>query len=412
MKNSVFALSALAGIAMSSPLVARDNGITVDPAWAAAPTLLPDATSAYAQSVAASAAGALATAPVTTLKKRNFWYANCASQTITTSVTSVISSAGSTITSVVATTSVVPVTSATTTAPIITCSIRPTGAGTVPTPDTDTAFLSDLEFQNDAINAPAKVKGASGTYTQTFKNMTGSTQLNTYMTYKTLDSYDVNGCAAFCDSTKLCQSFNIYVERDPLYEQNDPSCSNASTIYFKCALYGSWIDVSSATNMGQYQGSFHVVIAGSDGYSMPNATTSNPPTCNQPGSNTWGSGKPCNGGGIIKKPGNCIGSKFFPGPFDPMVCSSYASAQVALNRKTGNWWNLNSWLPCSSFNAYTVKKNGIAIGMQCVLYYNAVSPTTDVVPFGASSGSDSYTCESSLVYTVSNGWWTWLTSFF
>ncbi|KAK7546346.1 hypothetical protein IWX46DRAFT_600291 [Phyllosticta citricarpa] len=410
MKNSVFALSALAGIAMSSPLAARDNGITVDPAWLAAPSLKADPTAIYAQAAAASAASNLVATPVTTLKKRNYWYVNCASTTVATTITSVLTSASATITSVIATSSVVTV--PTTTAPIITCSVRPTGAGVVPTPDTDTAFLADQEFHDDANKAPLTVPGQSGIYTQTFKDLQGATEMNTYMGYKTLDSYDVAGCAAFCDNTKLCQSFNIYVERDPLYEQNDASCSNASTIYFKCSLYGSYIDGKSATNVGQYQGSFHVVISGSNGYSMPNATATKPPTCNQPGSNTWGSGKPCNGGGIIKKPGNCMGSKFFPGPFDPMVCSAYASAQVALNRKTGNWWNPSSWLPCSSFNAYTVKRNGVAIGMQCVLFYNAVSPSTDVVPFNPSSGSDSYTCESSLVYTVTNGWFTWLNSFF
>lgn len=47
-----------------------------------------------------------------------------------------------------------------------------------------------------------------------------------YLGYTTLTSYNTTQCAAACGKTNLCQSFNIYFERDPSVDPNDSSCYN------------------------------------------------------------------------------------------------------------------------------------------------------------------------------------------
>lgn len=50
-----------------------------------------------------------------------------------------------------------------------------------------------------------------------------------YLGYTTLKSYDTQQCANACGNTKLCQSFNIFFERDPSVDPNDSSCYNATS---------------------------------------------------------------------------------------------------------------------------------------------------------------------------------------
>ena len=41
------------------------------------------------------------------------------------------------------------------------------------------------------------------------RNLNGSTQQNSYLTYYVLDSYNPSKCAAYCDKVDLCTAFNI-----------------------------------------------------------------------------------------------------------------------------------------------------------------------------------------------------------
>jgi len=79
---------------------------------------------------------------------------------------------------------------------------------------------------------------------------------NTYQGYYTLETYDVQGCSAWCNNTTLRTGFNIFVERDPSIELG--GC-------YQCSLWGSGVDATAATNAGPWRDSFQMVIAESNG---------------------------------------------------------------------------------------------------------------------------------------------------
>lgn len=79
------------------------------------------------------------------------------------------------------------------------CAPQPDGYGPKVTPDTVDAFLSNDEFHQDAQNAETP----SG-YELVFQDLDASVAGNSYITFYTLESYDVAKCAAKCDETDLC----------------------------------------------------------------------------------------------------------------------------------------------------------------------------------------------------------------
>jgi hypothetical protein len=91
---------------------------------------------------------------------------------------------------------------------------------------------------------------------------------NQYLGVALLTSYDVNACSAKCNAIKGCNSFNLYHERDPSQEPGTGNtCANpCSTTNIKCAFFSGSVSASDATNKGQFRNKFHVVIAGSNGY--------------------------------------------------------------------------------------------------------------------------------------------------
>jgi len=181
-----------------------------------------------------------------------------------------------------------------------------------------------------------------------------------------LTSYDVASCAAFCDNTTTCTSFNIYVERDPsLNPSTEFCCPNpASVTNYKCTLWGSIIDNTTATNAGGWRDGFDVVIAGSNGYTKANTTTPITP----PG---WTNPQNCTGS--HSHASTCIGQHFFPGPFDPQLCASYASAQNLKNgASTGRGYSNKA---CSFFNAYMLKKDDAPLGTMCSLFAQQYNPS-------------------------------------
>ena len=105
-------------------------------------------------------------------------------------------------------------------------------------------------------------------YASVFKNLGASLQAADYMGLYTLTSFDTLTCASKCDQASGCTAFNVYLERDPTVNANAVSCPNPpSTTNYKCTLWGAPVSSAEATNSGQYQDSFHVVIAGSNGRS-------------------------------------------------------------------------------------------------------------------------------------------------
>ncbi|KAG9653022.1 hypothetical protein KCU64_g8177, partial [Aureobasidium melanogenum] len=285
------------------------------------------------------------------------------------------------------------------------CAPQPDGYGPKVTPDTVSAFLAYAPFHSMASAAPTVVpsnntaSGAGNAYQQTFLDLNASSSANSYLGLYTLTSYSVSDCAAHCDSTSLCTAFNIYIERDPSQNptKNDSTaptvwgyyCPNPSSITnYKCTLWGSNLDASTATNQGGWREDFEVVVTASNGYDATNTTlppnvidttnstssatsavssvlssatpvssssvssssssvsasssssvvksssTSSSAVASATASSgpTWSSPKTC-GGKAINAPNYWMGSKFYPGPFNPQVCADYASYQHALNKQ-------------------------------------------------------------------------------
>jgi hypothetical protein len=164
------------------------------------------------------------------------------------------------------------------------CAPQPKSQGApVMSPDTVAAFSSYTPFQDMSLNSVAQTG-----YNTVFKNKTSAANVNDYVGLYLMDSYNVEYCAQKCNSVAGCNSFNVYVERDPSLNptKNDSTAPTvwgywcpdpASDVNFKCALWADGIWNSSATNYGQYRGGdFKVVIAGSNAYvksSMFNSTS-------------------------------------------------------------------------------------------------------------------------------------------
>lgn len=239
-------------------------------------------------------------------------------------------------------------------------------------------------------------------YAEAFRNLNGSVSANSYITFQTLTSYDVAGCANLCDNTNLCTAFNIYIERDPSLNPTNtgPSdnstgqyCPNPAAITnYKCSLWGSSISAADATNLGGWRDEFQVVIAASNGYDKSNHTIPAAPS-------GWGQPSKCPGGAISAGGSYWLGSKFFPGPFNPNLCGVYGQAQAATNKKLAVEQGQHSYTPCNMFNAYMVKKNGHPQGTYCSLF-NTVLDSSWASTQSVWSGSDRFDFESSWTFPL------------
>lgn len=220
-------------------------------------------------------------------------------------------------------------------------------------------------MNNQQIKDAATQASTPSGYKQVFQNLQAAYQGASYLTYKNLDSYSPEACAAFCNSEK-CSSFNIYFERAPSVNPNSDAknetanCPNPpSTTYIRCAIYGAAIDAKGATNSGQYRDQFQVVIAGSNGYTKPGA----PISC--PGYQTP---KPCDGAIGDKGKDWWLGDKFFPGGFNPDFCRIFAKVQTAKNIAAAKAKGSKNYSPCNSFNAFEVYEDGEMVGTYCKLF--------------------------------------------
>ncbi|KAI7581174.1 hypothetical protein KC343_g20459, partial [Hortaea werneckii] len=99
----------------------------------------------------------------------------------------------------------------------------------------------------------------------------------------------------------------------------------------------------------------------------------------------WGNGHDC-GGKAINAPQYNMGQRFFPGPFNPQVCSDYALAQ--------NKAQSGSTSSCRMFNAAYLHKDGVPYGTICSLYSSALDSNT----WATYTGGQGYECKQS---------WTW-----
>lgn len=227
-------------------------------------------------------------------------------------------------------------------------------------------------------------------YESTFVDLTGAVQGNTYLGYKTLASYDTASCAAYCDATDLCTGFNIFIERDPGWNPDQCSCADPPATYnYKCSIFAGGVYSSAATNVGQDQDDFEVVITASNGYMQSSSTSS--------GSGS-GSGELCLPAGC-SQPHSCYGKThyhpetslkeaFFPGPFDVDLCISLAVVQSQINVAA----SVNT--TAAFLNAALVLRDGEGWGTWCGLFTEAYG-SGDCTWSPASSGGHSWGCQDS-----------------
>lgn len=300
---------------------------------------------------------------------------------------------------------------------MLTCSSAPQPDGYGPnitSPDTTDAFMSYAPFQSMAKSASTPAG-----YVQTFQGLNAASSANSYMGLYTINKYDPSICAKWCDQTTGCTAFNIYIERDPSLnpcrnDSTDPTvwgywCPNPSSITnYKCTMWGSNLDATTAVNQGGWRRDFNVVITGSNGYDKTNITTPVlvlPPADNDDDgssapaassstavasassvskaastSSTTSAaaaatsipvvnGKPSTGipDPVWNQPQNCsgkainaqnywLGSKFINGPFDPSLCAAYAKATTAQNKQAAINAGKSRYTPCQMFNAYHIYK--------------------------------------------------------
>lgn len=276
------------------------------------------------------------------------------------------------------------------------CCPLPTGTAFGTTSETDTEFLSNRAYSSAASSAATR---APARYILAFSNKNAATQQTGYRGVYTLPAYDPSACAAHCDADPWCQAFNIYIERDPIVRPDDPNsagslCSNPpSTANIKCTLYGLPVSSTSATNDGQYQGSFHVVIAGSNGYNkLPQAPAPQPhfsgPSALLPGA--------------IEDLSKYYLYEFYAGPFDPAYCAKGCQANTAWN-KAHLRDSRGRYTACNAFNAYITYADGEAKGTTCA-YYNDNLSAADIrnkaTNVGQWQGSVHVTIGQSYVYNL------------
>ena len=176
----------------------------------------------------------------------------------------------------------------------------------------------------------------------------------------------------------------------------DPTgtCTNPSSVEVtKCVYWGGPLSADTAVNQGQYRRDFHVVIAGSNGYTSTSIST-------PPG---YGSAVPLNGG--INAPLDCnkadtyMGVKIFStGPFDAGRCAAACTAQSEYNLRHPPQGKKAQ--TCQFFNTYVLYKNQDPVGQYCSLYSETWAPAF-ATNKGQTRGSDKYTISYS--YSFSNG---------
>lgn len=278
--------------------------------------------------------------------------------------------------------------------PLDDCAPQPDGYGPVPSPDTPAGFLAYSAWSTDATTAQTPAG-----YTQVFQNANASVVGPSYLALLTMQTYDPAQCAAYCDCTSTCTSFNVFVERDPALNPAANCTNPPSMSSYRCMIYAGLISANETTNSGQWRDDFQVVIAGSNGYNK-NPASYTPVTVP-----SWNATQQCSGG-AISAPSKQMGGKFFPGPFDPRICTAYADAQTALNKKglsTGQ-----SYSACNVMNAFSVRKDGKFSGMYCNLFTDhpgsSDGPETGSYR-GASSSLHNYVVEWSWEYVKPASLW-------
>lgn len=185
-------------------------------------------------------------------------------------------------------------------------------------------------------------------------------------------------------------------ERDPSVSPTS-TCSNpASQTVIKCVYYGGPVAANSATNTGQYQDDFQVVIAGSNAY-VNNSIAS--PAGYQ--------GAVPLGNAAINAPNDCNGKNtymgvkiFTSGAFDAGLCAAACTATSVYDRAHPP----KSGIPqtCQFFNTYVLYNGTQSVGQYCAMY-NETWPASYATNVGQWRGANHYTIGYSYAFSNTTG---------
>lgn len=220
-------------------------------------------------------------------------------------------------------------------------------------------------------------------YTPAFINLQGSTQANGYLTYKTLSKYDPQQCTAACDKISSCQFANIYYEKDP-------DSNNNPVDVIKCSLYSMPQTNCTATNKGQWRGSFHVLVTGSNGYNKAAAPktpagyslSSLPAAVNAPVYDSVGQWR------FIQP--------VYLNSYDPALCAAACDKQTTWDKSQAT--DDCNYKTCVYANMYILSQDGIPKTVVCALYTEATD-SSYADNYGYSTDTDTYQVSNSIALT-------------
>ncbi|THV69105.1 hypothetical protein D6D28_06141 [Aureobasidium pullulans] len=249
-----------------------------------------------------------------------------------------------------------------------------------PNPNTPTQFLVDSTLA--ALSAAQWYPPAG--YSTSFTGQFGGLFAPNYLGYQQLSSYNTSACAAYCNARSDCNAFNIYFERTPVFIPDDscPSPNAAATI--TCALYGSSVDASTATNIGQYRKDFMVVIQGSNGYNLNPAPAS---VSSFQGPNALDA--------VAYSSGIYLAQQYFS-TYDVTQCSAACTAHTAKSKSTAQSNKASTYSACNYFNVFSLTLNGQSQMMGCYLFSTSDAQNYD--NYRVAKGSDG------TVYNLTNSY--------
>ncbi|KAF4553519.1 Hypothetical protein D9617_6g092500 [Elsinoe fawcettii] len=122
-------------------------------------------------------------------------------------------------------------------------------------------------FYNDTVfNTASKAGVAPKGYSWVYQGFYASANTDYYMSYMPMSTYNVTACAAICDNTPYCRSFNIFYERTPSLSPA-PACPNPTAFTaIRCTFWNIVLQPKHASNYGEWRQSFPLVITGSNAY--------------------------------------------------------------------------------------------------------------------------------------------------
>jgi hypothetical protein len=254
----------------------------------------------------------------------------------------------------------------------------------VPNPNTPQQFLVDTTLAGLAAAQWYPPAGYSTSFTGQLAGMSAPN----YLGYQQLASYDTSACAAYCNARSDCNAFNIYIQRTPTFVP-DNSCPNPSgAASITCALYGSPLSASQATNIGQYRKDFMVVIQGSNGYNLNPAPAS---ISNFQGPNALDA--------VAYSSNINIGQKYFS-TYDVTQCSSLCNTYTANSKASAQSSKSSTYTPCNYFNVFNVTLNGQSQLMGCYLFTTSDAANYDTYKTARDSSGTVYNLTNSYGYAL------------